>query len=263
MYPALSQSRWLRFLTFGALYFAQGVPWGFISVGYVVFLTDIGLDNTAIGDALALAYIPWSFKLVWGPLIDALPPRFALRVGRRRPFIAFAELMMGLTLISLAFVDARSQLQLVAVILFVHNTFASMQDVAVDALAVDLLAEDERGRANSIMWAAKSVGVAVGGGGGTLIAKWAGWTTLFIVLSCIIWAIMLFPVLLRERPAGVTATPAPTPPLKPDGEQTAAEAETAASPRSSTSRSSSARSRSPRRGRAWRSRCSPRSGTRS
>ena len=49
----------MRFATFGALYFAQGVPWGFIAVGFVVFLTDLGLDNTAMGSALGLAYLPW------------------------------------------------------------------------------------------------------------------------------------------------------------------------------------------------------------
>src|SRR5688572_12420366 len=94
---ALSESRLLRLLTFGALYFAQGVPWGFISVGYVVLLADQGLDNTAIGKAMALAYLPWSFKVLWGPLLDAVP---ALRIGRRRPFIIASELLMGFTILS-------------------------------------------------------------------------------------------------------------------------------------------------------------------
>ena len=38
---------------------------------------------------------------------------------------------------------------LVGAILFAHNTFAAMQDVATDALAVDVLPADERGKANS------------------------------------------------------------------------------------------------------------------
>ncbi|MEN0061340.1 MAG: MFS transporter [Myxococcota bacterium] len=202
--PSLSESRRLRLLTFTALYFAQGVPWGFISVGYVVLLADLGLDNTAVGAAIGLAYLPWSFKILWGPLLDAVPP---LRVGRRRPFIVFAELMMGLTLVAMMPLDPLTQLPWISLLLFLHNTFASLQDVAVDALAVELLEEAERGRANALMWASKSLGVALGGGGGTVLAKSLGWSNLFIVMALCIWAIVLLPLLLRERPPSADDTP--------------------------------------------------------
>jgi PAT family beta-lactamase induction signal transducer AmpG len=195
--PALSESRFLRLFTFTALYLAQGVPWGFISVGYVVLLTDLGLDSAAIGAAIGLAYLPWSFKILWGPLLDAVPQ---LRIGRRRPFIIAAELLMGVTLVGLMLVDPRTSLPAVAALLFLHNTFAAMQDVATDALAVDLLTEDERGRANSFMWAGKSLGVVMGGGGGTLVAKHFGWSALFVAMAVSIWLVMLLPLLLRERP---------------------------------------------------------------
>lgn len=90
--PSLTESRLLRFVVLSALYFAQGLPWGFISVGYVIYLTGLGLDNTAIGAALGLAYVPWSFKVIWGPVLDRFASR---RFGRRRPFILLAELGMA------------------------------------------------------------------------------------------------------------------------------------------------------------------------
>lgn len=201
---ALSDSRPLRLLVFTALYFAQGLPWGFISVGYVVFLTDLGLDNTAIGKALAVAYLPWSFKIVAGTLLDRLPNS---RFGRRRPIIIGAQLAMGATLLLLLGVDPASQQGLVSIVLFVHNAVAALQDVAVDALAVELLQPDERGRANSFMWAGKSAGIALGGGGGTVLAKYLGWSSLFVVLALAIWLVMLLPIFLRERPV---AAPTPT-----------------------------------------------------
>jgi PAT family beta-lactamase induction signal transducer AmpG len=194
--PTLSESRFLRFLTLGALYFAQGIPWGFIGVGYVVFLTDQGLDNTAVGAALGVAYVPWSFKVVWGPLIDRFP---SLRFGRRRPYIVAAQVLMGLTLLLLLAIDV-TDLKLVGGVLFLHNAFAAMQDVATDALAVDVVPDEERGRANSVMWAMKSAGVALGGGGGTLFAKHFGWSALFIAIVMLLWAIMSIVLLVREWP---------------------------------------------------------------
>lgn len=195
--PALSESRALRLFTFSALYVAQGLPWGFITVSYVVLLADLGLDNAEVGAAVGLAYLPWAFKVVWGPLLDAVPP---LRIGRRRPFIIGSELLMGATLLALMWVDPRESLATVTLLLFLNNTFAALQDVAVDALAVDLLHEDERGTANSLMWAGKYLGIVAGGGGGTLLAKHLGWNALLLTMAIAVWAIMLLPLLLRERP---------------------------------------------------------------
>ena len=198
----LVASRLTRLVVLGALYFAQGIPWGFISVGYVVFLTDQGLSNTAVGNALALAYVPWSFKWLLGPIIDRYPSR---RFGRRRPYIVVAEFLMGATLLALVAIDPAHRLDLVGIALFAHNTFAAMQDVATDALAIDVLPLEERGKANSITWAAKSAGVVVGGGGGTVFAKYLGWPALFVAIAVLIWIVMVLVILVRERPAGADA----------------------------------------------------------
>jgi PAT family beta-lactamase induction signal transducer AmpG len=204
---SLEESRWLRLLVLGALYFAQGVPWGFIGTGYVVLLTDRGLDNASIGDALGLAYVPWSFKILAGPLLDRFP---SARFGRRRHFIVAAQAMMALTLLALLPLDASRDLSLVGAVLVAHNAFAALQDVATDALAVDVLPSSERGLANSVMWAAKSAGVALGGGGGTVLAKHLGWPALFATNAAILGIVMLLVVAVRERSA-----PAPSSETRP------------------------------------------------
>jgi PAT family beta-lactamase induction signal transducer AmpG len=195
----LAQSRFLRLFTFSALYFAQGVPWGFISTGYTVFLTDHGVSDGDVGAAVAMMYLPWSFKVLFGPLVDGLPiARWGF--GRRRPFIVVAELGMVLTLLHLATVaDPKSHLDLITWVLVAHNVFAALQDVAVDALAVDILTDDERGRANSLMWAAKVAGIALGGGGGVYVSKVLGFSGLMIAMAVVLGVIMLIPLLVREN----------------------------------------------------------------
>jgi PAT family beta-lactamase induction signal transducer AmpG len=204
--PTLSESRLLRFITFGALYFAQGVPWGFISIGYVTYLTDQGLDNTGVGAALSLAYLPWSFKLFWGPIVDRFP---SARFGRRRPFIVGSELLMGATLLVMVPLFATGDISLINKLVFLHNTFAALQDVAVDALAVDLLPERERSSANGVMWASKVGGVMLGGGGAMFVVKRAGWTPVLLGMVVTLWAIMALVLLVRERPADESAPASP------------------------------------------------------
>ena len=75
----LSRSRPLRLTTFALLYFSQGVPWGFLTVSYALFLSDAGLDSLTVGAAIGVAHIPWTLKVVWGPLTDRFKSRRTYR----------------------------------------------------------------------------------------------------------------------------------------------------------------------------------------
>ena len=193
---SLAERRWLRLFTLCALYVAQGIPWGFTATTIPAYLAERGLDNAAVGGALAMTTLPYSFKWVWGPIIDAFTlPRF----GRRRPWIVFAQGMMALTILSLILIpDLTTDLKMLAWIVLIHTVFNSMQDVAVDALAVDVLDENERGRANGFMYASKYAGGAIGGGGMAAIVAATNLETALIVQTVILLAIMMVPLLLRE-----------------------------------------------------------------
>ena len=161
--PYLAESGSLRLLTLCGLYVAQGLPWGFIAVAITATLAARGLDPGEIAQVTILATLPWSLKWIWGPLID----RFRLPImGRRRPWILLAQSGMILVLLLLAAFPALTQdLGSLKYAIFFVNCFASLQDVSVDALAVDLLKPEERGRANGLMYGSSYAGNALGGAG--------------------------------------------------------------------------------------------------
>ena len=167
----LAEHRWLRFFTLCALYFAQGVPYGFVSIALLAVLSERGVDETQTAALLSLSILPWTFKIVWGPIIDS----FRLRsLGQRRPWIVMAQFMMAATLLiafSSADITTEATLATLGFIFFIHNCFASLQDVATDAMAIDLLDESERGRVNGFMWASKLFGISVGGAGMATVIK--------------------------------------------------------------------------------------------
>jgi PAT family beta-lactamase induction signal transducer AmpG len=181
----------------GALYFAQGVPGGFVGIGYVILLTDHGLNNQQIGAAMGISAAPWAFKIFFGLFLDRVA---STRFGRRRPFIILAQFGMGATLLLLLLIDPKRELHLVSLVLLSCSAFAAFQDVAVDGLAVDLLRPEEMGTVNGVMFGGRAVGASVGGGGGVVIAKYFGWPALFCGITALIWAVMLFLILVRERP---------------------------------------------------------------
>ncbi len=193
----LTNSPKLRIVTLCALYFAQGMPFGFVTVTLVAYLSHHGLGVGAVGQLTALSTLPWSFKWIWGPLIDRYGSR---SMGRRRPWILLAQSLMAVTIAAMiAIPDLTTDFVMLSWFVFLHNVFGSMQDVAVDALAVDLLEEQERGKANGLMYGASYFGTAVGGAGLGLVLAVAGIRTAMLVQVSILLGIMLFPLLLRER----------------------------------------------------------------
>ena len=199
----LANSPRLRLFVLCSMYLAQGVPWGFCAITLVAWLAERGHTTAEIGQLMALATLPWSFKWAWGPVLDALP----LPGGRRRPWIILAEAAMALTMLGMALLpDPNTELQLLGWLIFLHNCFNAMQDVAVDALAVDLLDETERGRANGLMYGSKYLGGAIGGAGMASVVAAFGMRTAMVSQAVLLFAIMLLPLLVREgQRVGVTA----------------------------------------------------------
>ena len=195
---ALTENKFRRFTSLCVLYFAQGLPWGFTSVTFVAYLAANGATPADIAALFATIALPWTFKWIWGPVIDLLQiPMY----GGRRLWILFAQFGMALTIGTLLFIpDLNGRIAIVTALLYIHTIFASLQDVATDALAVDVLQPDEVAKANGFMFAAKRGGIIVGGAVlGVLVSDFGIKTVLGIQLPLLL-LIMLLPMFLYEKP---------------------------------------------------------------
>ncbi len=197
--PTLESSFYHRALTLCALYFAQGVPWGFVTIALVAYLNELGVSRQETALLISMSILPWTFKLIWGPIIDSfqLPG-----LGRRRPWILFAQAMMAVTLFAASTSRSLTDpeiLGFLVLVFFVHNCFAALQDVATDAMAIDILPPNERGRMNGFMWGSKLVGISLGGVVLANVIVRYGLTTGVRMQGVLVLLIMLLPLLLRER----------------------------------------------------------------
>jgi MFS transporter, PAT family, beta-lactamase induction signal transducer AmpG len=193
----LSQSTLLRLIAFSLLYFAQGIPIGLFTIALPAWLAANGADAADVGTMVAVTGLPWAFKLVSGPFMD----RFSFpAMGRRRPWVIASQLGLCLALASLVVVgDLPEDLWLLIVIGVVTNSFAALQDVAVDGMAIEILPASERGRANALMAFGQVAGFSgFGALGGWLLAD-AGLVAAALVSALVVAAIVTFSTLVRER----------------------------------------------------------------
>ena len=197
--PNLLATRRGRLAAFFFLYVTEGLPLGFGAIAVATQLKRQGVGVAEIGAFVGSFYLPWAFKWAFGPFIDVFVSE---RLGRRRGWILGTQVMMAVTLMSTAFVPLPQQLALFTAVLLLHNTFGAMQDVAIDALAVGTLAEDERGLANGLMFAGASIGQGIGAAGVLFLAGYTGFQASFAFVAGAILAVTLFVVLPMREAAG-------------------------------------------------------------
>lgn len=154
-------SRWGRLMAFFFLYVTEGIPLGFTATTMAVQMKRAGVGEQDIGIFVGSLYLPWAWKWAIGPFVDLL---YSNRLGARRGWILGTQIMMVLTLLFCMPIElSKENLSMITLVIMVHNMFCATQDVAIDALACNVLHEDERGLANGLMFAGQTLGIPLGG----------------------------------------------------------------------------------------------------
>ena len=209
--PNLLATRYGRLTAFFFLYVTEGIPLGFAATAVATQLRRQDVGPAEIGAFVGSFYLPWAFKWAFGPFIDVFTSE---RLGRRRGWILGTQIMLILTLLACTGLDLPAQLGLLTGVLLIHNSFGAMQDVAIDALAVQTLHADERGLANGVMFAGAALGSALGGSGVLFLMPLIGLNGGFVFVAGCIALVTVFIVLplkevatpaLERRAAGLAA----------------------------------------------------------
>ncbi|KAF2861485.1 acetyl-coenzyme A transporter 1 [Piedraia hortae CBS 480.64] len=152
-----------HFMLLVLLYFLQGIPMG-LAGGSVPFLLKSHLSYGQIG-VYSLASYPYSLKLLWSPIVDAVWSR---RVGRRKSWILPMQTLSGLGMLWLG---SRAQAMMENAGLndgagvwgltrwwFALVFMCATQDIAVDGWALTLLSSENLSYAST----AQTVGLTAG-----------------------------------------------------------------------------------------------------
>lgn len=161
----------------GALYFAQGVPFGFFTQALPVVLRESGFSLVKIS-ATGVLFLPWALKFLWAPYVD--------RYGSRRRWLLSLQVSAAAVALALSFLDLSSTLRWLFVGIFVMNALSATQDIATDGIAVRTLTAAQRGLGNGLQVGAYRIGMVCGGGLLLWLFTFAGWRVLFVAMALLI-----------------------------------------------------------------------------
>ena len=195
--PALSENSFLRYFAFIALYFSQGIIEGITLFGIPAWMAINGKTATEIATYGSIVAIAFSLKILLAPMME----RFTfLPMGRRRPWLLFGQFGILCSFIGLYFVpDPLNNLALLTAVVIVIHVFEIFQDIATDSLAIDIVPLEKQGKANSLMWGSKTVGISISLAVGSWLINQYGFSQAVLWVSVPICFTMLVPLLLRER----------------------------------------------------------------
>jgi PAT family beta-lactamase induction signal transducer AmpG len=164
------------------LYFAEGLPFGIAYDVWPVFFRVHGVSLREIG-LMSLLSLPWTWKLLWAPLVD--------RFGSRQHWITACLFVLGATTLAILPQDAANPSFLMWSLLLLFTTASATQDIAIDAYAVDVSTPKTVGSINGTRVSAARVALFIGGGGFLILADYTGWSFLWIALAATFFALAL------------------------------------------------------------------------
>lgn len=197
-FPAVSQSSRLRLGLIFILYIAQGVPLGLFYIAIPAWMAANGAGAAAVGTVLGFTALPWTLKFFNGFIMERYP---YLPMGRRRAWLIGAQSIMVFGMLAMALLDpAVSDVALLSALSFFIMTATTFQDVAIDGMAVDLVPDAERPRANGLMFGGQALGMAGAGAAAGLGIGLIGLQGVSIMASMFVTLLIACMALCRERP---------------------------------------------------------------
>lgn len=127
------------------LYFLQGIPLGLAaSIPYILSARKMSYGDQG---TFSFALWPFSFKLLWAPIVDWV---FVRKIGRRKSWLIPIQLLIGVFMIGLAKIsqkliyniETKYDIIIFTAIFFGLIVLAATQDIALDAWAISMLSKE-------------------------------------------------------------------------------------------------------------------------
>lgn len=189
-----------------SLYWAQGLPVGFMTHALPVILRAEGVSLAHIG-GFGLLMLPWSIKIFWAPWVDR---HGSIAKGHYRSWIIPLQWLSVAVLIGLSFLPIQALNQPLYLLLFfitllLMNGIGATQDIATDALAVNILKNEQQYWGNTFQVIGSRLGFIVGGGAILWLLDLLQWQATFLLLAALVFLNTL-PILLFKEPDHLKTT---------------------------------------------------------
>ena len=171
-----------RMLTMVALGFSSGFPLLLVLGTLNLWLKDAGISYAAIG-LFSLVKTPYSFKWAWSPLIDRIKLSLFCRLGRRRGWALFTQIILMLSILCMSTVNPSASPLTMAFFAVLVTIASASQDIVLDAYRIERFTAKEQGAGVAIFVLGYRFGLIFSGAGAIWMASVMSWNNVYVIMS--------------------------------------------------------------------------------
>ncbi|MCG2595654.1 MFS transporter [Ramlibacter sp. XY19] len=125
-----------------ALGFSSGLPFLLTANTFGYWLRDEGTSLKAIG-FISWVGFAYAFKVYWSPLVDRLDVPILGKLGRRRGWMMFCQILVAIGLLGMALVGVTPGLVVIGALALLVAFASATQDIAIDAWRIEAADDSE------------------------------------------------------------------------------------------------------------------------
>ncbi|MBX7457246.1 MFS transporter [Qipengyuania sp. 1NDH17] len=169
--------------------FASGLPFSLFLGTLYAWLSEAEVDLETMG-VFSLIGLAYAFQFLWSPLVDRLDIPGLRRLGKRKQWIAPMQLLLGIILLTMAFLEPRSQLGWFSLLAGIGAFASATQDIVINAWRIDVADEEATlDILSTVTQMGFRLAALVGGALGLIIAARIGWPETYLIMGGIMLAI--------------------------------------------------------------------------
>ncbi|MDB9996478.1 MFS transporter [Gammaproteobacteria bacterium] len=170
--------------------FASGLPYMLVFSTLSAWLRDVGISLTDIG-FFAWLVLTYSLKFLWAPLVDRYSIPFFGHLGKRKGWILFCQTMIIVALFGMSTIDPISNLKILAIFAFLAAFFGSIQDIAIDAMRIEMAEAKEQGNLAASYQFGYRAAILVATSAALIFADQLNWSFVYQLMSLLMLIGML------------------------------------------------------------------------
>jgi PAT family beta-lactamase induction signal transducer AmpG len=165
--------------------FSSGLPFLLVFSTLSAWLREAGISRTEIG-LLSWLGFAYAWKFLWAPLVDRYDvPGLSRMLGRRRGWMALAQIAVALGLAAVALGDPARSLGLTIGAALLVAFASATQDVVVDGWRIDVAETDRQGMMAAAYQLGYRLALICAGAGALYIAEFVSWRAAYLAMAAL------------------------------------------------------------------------------
>jgi len=176
--------------------FSSGLPFLLVAGTLAYWLKERGVELKEI-TMIASAGMFYAFKFVWAPLLDHWKLPLFRRLGQRRGWLLFSQLVVAGGLLAMAALTPAALGPFIVATLVVAF-FGATQDIAVDAYRIEIASVEAQGALVATYALGYRIGLLAAGALALILADHVSWSWVYVAMALGMSLPILTTLLARE-----------------------------------------------------------------